>query len=102
MAWPDMKVIRFRSRTANVQKEPRIEGAQLFCPNVSDAERVVTGAAGVALAAYGLMKEKKSVPLVAAGAALVARATSGFCPVYAMLGVARDKNWPPSIVTETK
>jgi uncharacterized membrane protein len=71
--------------------------------NVSAAERWITGIAGAALAAYGLKKGGQSGAwLAVAGGGLLARAATGYCPVYAMLGHNEDMDWPPSTATTTK
>jgi len=49
--------------------------------NVGPAGRWTSVIAGGALAAYGLMREKKQPLVVLAGAALVARGASVYCPI---------------------
>ncbi len=71
--------------------------------NVSTPERVITGAAAAALAAYGWKKGGSAGGLMMVGAgALLLRATTGYCPVYALVRSDGDMSWPPSIATETK
>ncbi len=70
--------------------------------NVSPTERWITGLAGAAAAAYGLTKGGRTGGwLTLAGGGLIARAVTGYCPVYALLGRESDMSWPPSMATET-
>lgn len=63
-----------------------------FQPNVPGTERVVTGAAGVALTAWGIRHGGVGGLLGAvAGAALLARSVTGHCPMYAKLGTSQDE-----------
>ena len=57
--------------------------------NVGMAERVVSVAAGAALAAFGLFHAQRGrLPLAAAGVVLAARGTTGHCSLYSRLGVS--------------
>lgn len=59
------------------------------CPNVGMAERVVSIAAGAALAAYGLFRAQRGrLPFAAAGVALATRGATGHCGLYSRLGVS--------------
>jgi uncharacterized membrane protein len=70
--------------------------------NVSAPERWITGVAGAAAAAFGLMKGGKTGGWLAlAGGGLIAGAVTGYCPVYALLGREGDMAWPPNPATET-
>ncbi len=71
--------------------------------NVSTTERVLTGAAATALAAYGWKKGGIAGGWLMVGAGgLLLRATTGYCPVYALARGDGDTPWPPSTATETK
>lgn len=64
--------------------------------NVSDPERVVSGVAGVALAAYALTHTKEnapvtSLPLGLLGGYLLYRGVTGSCPTYAALHTGTAK-----------
>ncbi len=72
--------------------------------NVATTERWITGLAGGAAAAFGLTRGGRTGGWLAlAGGALIARAVTGYCPVYAVIGDGdRNLDWPPSTTTETK
>lgn len=56
--------------------------------NVGAAERWLSGAAGIAMALYGLQKgEMEGKALAVVGGVLAYRAVSGHCPMYAVTGV---------------
>jgi uncharacterized membrane protein len=56
--------------------------------NVSDVERWLSIAAGVAMALYGLTRRRSSWALAGLGALLVRRGASGHCHTYDMLGIS--------------
>ena len=61
--------------------------------NVGLVERVVSAAAGAALAAYGMKRSSAAgIGLAAAGGALLFRGVTGFCPVNQAVG--RDSSEP--------
>lgn len=67
-------------------------GSDTFQPNVPKTERIVTGAAGAALTAWGIRHGGVGGLLGAvAGAALLARSVTGHCPMYAKLGPSKDE-----------
>lgn len=74
--------------------------------NVSTTERVATGIGGALLGLYGLGRGGLGGVLGAlAGGALLARATTGHCPMYARLGasesehrLAQQRGWDSAVV----
>ncbi len=63
--------------------------------NVSTTERWITGVAGVATAAYGLVRGGRTGGwVVLAGGGLMLRAATGYCPVYGLLRADGDIPWP--------
>lgn len=66
-------------------RDARVRAGQ----NISDAERWLSVAAGVGLAAYGLAKQKGFAgwALVGFGALLVRRGASGHCDTYELFGI---------------
>jgi uncharacterized membrane protein len=75
--------------------------------NVSETERLVTGIGGAVLALSGLRRGGISGLLrIAAGGALLARASTGHCPMYESMGddqqeqrLARQHGWEHAAVT---
>jgi uncharacterized membrane protein len=60
--------------------------------NVSDWERIASVAAGTALLVLGTRQRPANRVATSAGASLVARGISGFCPVNAMIGRNSDRS----------
>lgn len=59
--------------------------------NVGAGERLFMGAAGTALGAASLMGRRTSIAGLAGAAVLLARAVTGYCPLYHALGIDRTR-----------
>lgn len=71
--------------------------------NVSDAERIVSGIAGVALTAYAIAQKEsaaKALPLGAVGGFLLYRSATGNCPAYTALhtGTSSETTNPDAVI----
>jgi len=60
--------------------------------NVSDWERIASVAAGAALLWVGTRQRSQNRVATSAGAGLIARGISGYCPVSAMIGRGADRS----------
>lgn len=68
--------------------------------NVGDTERLISGIAGGALAAFGLARRSIGGAFLAAGgAALLLRGLTGHCNIYRAFGINRAKKTTNSIVS---
>ena len=79
-----------QAQDATVQEQlPRVdrEKRRWDIANVGITERVIMGVAGGMITLASLRSRRPSVLGLVGGAALLARATSGYCPMYQALGI---------------
>ncbi|MGE3277086.1 MAG: SRPBCC family protein [Vicinamibacterales bacterium] len=71
-----------------------IQAARQLAPNLEDWERAASIAAGAGLLVLGAIGGRRGAVAWLAGAGLVARGASGYCPVSASLGRERRRDDP--------
>jgi len=67
--------------------------------NMADWDRVLSLGVGAALVAYASKRRGWRGPAALTGAALIARAASGFCPGYAAVGVRSRRDAPERVLS---